>query len=164
MDITMDETERRTMRSSKIFRRLLVLAGLAALALALSTRADTGRADSAPKSHARTPRAAPAVGARDDPYAYDLNPLGERGFVPSDEAETYTLNQSPREVDAEVGQEATDFSTNQGAPPYSESARRLVKGVLIFLFVAVASMGIFLILYPSERITRAGGRGSRSDG
>jgi hypothetical protein len=94
------------------------------------------------------------------------NPTGFQGLTsPEQNAEEDTLDQAPAQVDAEVGageHDAVHFP--RSAAQHSTGARRVTQGIGIFLALAVVSMGIRLIVLPSDRIPRIGSAGSRSDG
>ncbi len=137
---------------TKIFRRLLLAAGVAIVALALSTPVDVHRADAAPRSSAQTSSGDTQRTQRDKLQAAHLNPLGLPGFVPIEDSETYTENESDSRVDAQVGAGANEtLGVPNSTAEHKKGTDWLVQGLLIFLFLAVASIGIRLILYPAER-------------
>jgi hypothetical protein len=92
------------------------------------------------------------------PYTSRGNPLDfQNGTSPEEDADEGTLNQRPREVDAEVGAGADEVAEPPRAAPQNTSTAYWVgQGVLIFAAVVVVAIAIRFILFPATRIPRIG--------
>lgn len=149
--------------NSKILRRAcLGAAGALILSLVAVVPAwATGGA--APQgSYVPQPQADPELTLSQNPYASDPNPMGFSGSTSSEQgAEEGTLNQGPAQIDAEVGAGEHDvLYAPKGTAEHGNGANWVVQGLLILAALAVISVSIHWILYPTDQIPRIGVGGS----
>jgi hypothetical protein len=149
----------KTMTSSKINGRFGVRAGaISIVALALLTSAGSARANAGDGPYSPPPGSDPRLTQPENPYVQDPNPLGFQGLGSADgNADEGTLQQSPRQIDSEVGAgEHSVIQIGRGGPESSNGVVGIVKGALIIACLAVGALGIRLLFYPAERVPKIG--------
>lgn len=147
------------MKSSRISHRMWLVVGIAMFTLlatpSMAAATDTG------DGCCNTSQGDSRLTSPEDPFTYEPSPLGVKGLTSTDQnAEEGTLNQGSAQVDAEVGVGEHGVATvpTNTAPP--EGTSWVFQAVAVLLSLAVISIGIRFIFYPSDRIPRIGRGGS----
>jgi hypothetical protein len=148
------------MKSSKISHRVWLVAGTALLTLSSATPS-VAAATNTGDGCCNTSQADSGLTRSENPYTYEPSPLGLQGLTSTDQnAEEGTLNQGSAQVDAEVGASEHEVADVPTTARDEESVNWIVQGVAILLSLAIVSVGIRFIFYPSDRIPRIGRGGS----
>jgi hypothetical protein len=112
------------------------------------------------RSYIPKPRTGAGLIQIQNAYMSGLNAMGFRGNTAgAPSAEEGTLDQGPRQLDAEVGAGAHDvLSVGRRPAEHVNNGARVVQGFLIFVVLAVISVSIYLMLIPSDQLPGFGGR------